>query len=148
MPLPDCFVLCVCSHLYVSWFMFVCVCILCLCEVECLSTYATVYSSVITFALTKTNLCHSAVSVVEWQSAGVAAKLPPQKLRKRETLMNKRVGGQIKSTGMSPISPRILDHTAQAFLWIKHGRVLGWKWVMLIFKDSIVGSVISLSSWL
>lgn len=46
---------------------------------------------------------------------GVATNLPPQTLKKRETLMNKRVGGQIKSTGTPPKSPRILDHTAQAF---------------------------------
>lgn len=75
-----------------------------------------------------------------------ATNLPPQILKKRETLMNKRVGGQIKSTGKPPTSHRILDHTSQDFPWIKHGRVLVWKWEMLIFMDSIVGTIKSFSS--
>lgn len=78
--------------------------------------YATVYSSVIIFAPTNTNWRHSALGV-ETQSPDQEwpTNLPPQTLRKRETLMNKRVGRQIKSTGTPPKSHSILVHTAHAF---------------------------------
>lgn len=143
MSLPDCFVLCVCSHLYTTarvyvvffvrlnvWARTVCHCLL-------LDDYICSHKHKLASFSSR---CRDTVT-----RPGVVTNLPPQTLRKRETLMNKRVGMQIKSTGTPPKSHRILVHTAQ---WIKHGRVLVWKWEMLIFIGSIGGSVTSLSNWL
>lgn len=148
MSLPDCFVLCVCSHLYMTAHVYVCVFCVCVrlnvwartaCHCLLLNDYICSHKHKLASFSSR---CRDTVT-----RPGVATNLPPQTLRKREMLMNKRAGRQIKSTGTPPKSHRILVHTAQAFTWIKHGRVSVWKWEMLIFIGSIVGSVISLSNW-